>query len=67
MPKALTPPDSDDGHVGYAQTFFPGTVNAAEAQRLAIRVGQTIPDLIMVLVPTRLARVSGTVADSQKK
>ena len=57
------PPDTVD-RSGYATTYFPGTANAAEAQRVSIGIGQTISQVIVVLVPTRKARVAGTVVDS---
>jgi len=50
---------------GYAPTYFPGTTNAAEAQRLNVSVGQTLTDINIALLPTRTSRISGTVVDSQ--
>jgi protocatechuate 3,4-dioxygenase beta subunit len=60
-----SPFDSSDDRSGYAPTYFPGTPSIGEAQRVTIAVGQTLTDLNMALVPTRLARVSGTVVDSR--
>ncbi|MBI1873895.1 MAG: carboxypeptidase regulatory-like domain-containing protein [Acidobacteria bacterium] len=59
-------PDSldSDERSGYAPSYYPGTPNIAEAQTLAVGVGQTIADLFLSLVPTRLARVSGMAIDS---
>ena len=56
--------ESDD-RSGYSPTYFPGTPNVAEAQRVTIRVGQILSDINMALVPTRTARISGTAVDSQ--
>ena len=56
--------DSDD-RSGYAPTYFPGTSNMAEAQRVTIGLGQIVSDLNMALMPTRTARVTGTAVDSQ--
>src|SRR6185436_11653749 len=56
--------DSDDRN-GYAPTYFPGTANMAEAQRLTIGLGQTMSDINMALMPTRTARITGTAVDSQ--
>ena len=56
--------DNDD-RSGYAPTYFPGTANIAESQRVAIGLGQTISDMNMALMPTRTSRVSGTAVDSQ--
>jgi hypothetical protein len=55
--------DSDD-RSGYAPSYYPGTANVAEAQRITVGVGQILTDLNMVLIPTRTARVSGTVVSS---
>ena len=54
-----------DDRSGYAPTYFPGTPNVAEAQRLTVAVGQSLTDINIALMPTRTARVSGTVLDSQ--
>jgi hypothetical protein len=54
-----------DDRSGYAPTYFPGTSNAAEAQRVSVTVGQTLTDINIALLPTRTSRVSGTAVDSQ--
>ncbi len=56
-----------DDRSGYAPTYFPGTPNVAEAQRVTVGLGQTIADMNMALVPTRTARVTGTAVDSTGK
>jgi hypothetical protein len=56
--------DTDD-RSGYAPTYFPGTANLAEAQRVTIGLGQTVSDVNMALMTTRTARISGTALDSQ--
>ena len=56
--------DSDD-RSGYAPTYFPGTSNVAEAQKVIVGLGQTISDMNMALMPTRTSRVTGTAVDSQ--
>lgn len=48
---------------GYAPTFFPGTGNQAEAQRMAVAPGQTITGINLTLLPIQTATVSGTVLD----
>jgi hypothetical protein len=58
------PGDSDD-RSGYAPTYFPGTTNVAEAQKVTVALGQIISDLNMVLLPTRVSRITGTAVDSQ--
>lgn len=49
---------------GYAPTFYPGTGNVTEAQRLTIEQGQTVTSLNMALLPIRTARVTGTAMDA---
>jgi protocatechuate 3,4-dioxygenase beta subunit len=50
---------------GYPPTFFPGTPNAAEAQRVTIGIGQQMDGVQMALRPSKSVRVKGTVTDSQ--
>jgi len=49
--------------VAYAPTYYPGTGNVAEAQRLTIAAGQTIPAIDMALLPAVAVRVSGSALD----
>ncbi len=56
--------DSDE-RVGYAPTYFPGTPNPAEAQRVRLDLGQALSDVNITLATTRTAKVSGIVLDSE--
>ena len=56
--------DSDD-RSGYAPTYFPGTSNMAEAQKITIGIGQIVSDINMALMTTRTSRITGTAVDSQ--
>jgi hypothetical protein len=56
--------DSDD-RSGYTPTYFPGTANPAEAQRVKVDIGQTMSDVNIALIATRTARVTGSVADGE--
>lgn len=56
--------DSDD-RSGYAPTYFPGTGNVSEAQKVTVGLGQIVSDLNMSLLPTRTSRITGTAVDSQ--
>jgi len=56
--------DSDD-RSGYASTYFPGTANMAEAQKVTVGLGQIVSDMNMALMPTRTSRITGTAVDSQ--
>ena len=44
---------------GYAPTYYPGTGNVAEAQRLTIAQGQTLTAVNLTLLPTQTVRVIG--------
>jgi protocatechuate 3,4-dioxygenase beta subunit len=50
---------------GYAPTYFPGTPNAAEAQRVRVDIGQEQSSVNFALIATRLVRITGTVIDSR--
>jgi hypothetical protein len=49
---------------GYAPTYYPGTPNPMEAQRVSVAVGQELSSVTFALVATRLVRVSGAVIDA---
>jgi hypothetical protein len=52
-------------NTGYAATYYPGTTNVTEAQRLQVNVGQEQVNVVFSLVATRLVRVSGVAVNSQ--
>ena len=56
--------DSND-RTAYAPTFYPGTGNVADAQRLMLAPGQTITDINLTLQPVESVRVSGVALDVQ--
>jgi Carboxypeptidase regulatory-like domain len=45
----------------YAPTYFPGTPNVADAQRLTIEAGAVLTGMNLTLEPVRAVRVSGVV------
>jgi hypothetical protein len=49
----------------YAPTYFPGTANVAEAQRVTVAVGQDVTNVTFSLLATKAVRVTGTVTDSK--
>jgi protocatechuate 3,4-dioxygenase beta subunit len=57
-PSASTPSS------GYAPTYYPGTTNVGEAQKITLLAGQEHQSADFSLVPVRLARVSGIVIGS---
>jgi hypothetical protein len=58
---------TSDDRSGYAPTYYPGTANVAEAQRITVGVGQALSDINMSLVQTRTARISGIAVDTSGK
>jgi hypothetical protein len=56
--------DESSDTTGYAPTYYPGTANMAEAQRVSVSVGQELTSVAFALLPTRTVRVTGTVIDS---
>jgi hypothetical protein len=50
---------------GYAPTYYPGTPNVTEAQRVTVGLGQEQSGVVFSLVATRLVRVTGAVVSSQ--
>jgi hypothetical protein len=50
---------------GYAPTYFPGTPNAADAQKVTLGTGQETAGVDFGLVAVRMARVSGLVVNSE--
>jgi protocatechuate 3,4-dioxygenase beta subunit len=50
---------------GYAATFYPGTADAASAQKVTVGVAQTLSGVDIALTPTRLATITGIAIDSE--
>ncbi|MGH9240791.1 MAG: MSCRAMM family protein, partial [Vicinamibacterales bacterium] len=60
LPSASNAMPSD----GYPPTFYPGTANANDAQSITIGIGEEV-NIQFGLIAARLARISGTVRDSE--
>jgi protocatechuate 3,4-dioxygenase beta subunit len=60
------PPNTgaNDVNEGFAQTFYPGTINPAEAQAISVSAGEEA-SVQLGLMPSRLWRISGSVVDSE--
>jgi Carboxypeptidase regulatory-like domain len=54
-----------DDRSGYGPTYYPGTGNVAQAQRITIAAGQTVGGMSFTLLPIRTVRVSGVALDAQ--
>jgi hypothetical protein len=57
------PQDSSQDRAGYAPTYFPGTGNVSEAQRITLDLGQET-QVSFSLLPVRTVRISGTVVSA---
>lgn len=53
--------DDDTPPTGYSPTYFPGTTNAADAQRVSVALGQEVSGIGFALSLMPLAKVSGRV------
>jgi protocatechuate 3,4-dioxygenase beta subunit len=53
--------DKDKQTLGYAPSYFPGTANVADAQRIKVVAGQEAAAIDFSLVPGRTAAISGIV------
>lgn len=60
-------PTGSNPSSGYAPTYYPGTPNGAEAQKIAVAVGQEALNTDFALLPVKLAKISGTVISSEGK
>jgi len=60
-------PTGSTPNSGYAATYFPGTPNGAEAQKITLGVGQEAQNTDFALLPVKLAKIAGTVISSEGK
>lgn len=60
-------PTGSNQSSGYASTYYPGTPNPSEAQRVAVAVGQELASVDIQLQPVRLAKITGTAVGSDGK
>jgi protocatechuate 3,4-dioxygenase beta subunit len=60
-------PQGSNQSTGYASTYYPGSVNPADAQRVAVAVGQELSSVDIQLQPVRLAKITGTAVGSDGK
>src|SRR5262249_40836799 len=54
-----------DDKSGYAPVYFPGTIEASQAQRLTVAVGGEIGDIVLTMRPIKTATITGTIVDSR--
>jgi hypothetical protein len=60
-------PTGSNNNSGYAATYYPGTPNPGEAQRLSLTIGQELSSIDIQMQPVRLARISGNALSSDGK
>ncbi len=60
-------PTGSNQSSGYASTYYPGTPNPGDAQRVAVAVGQELGSVDIQLQPVRLAKISGTAIGADGK
>jgi len=58
---------STNDRLAYAPTFYPGTGNVGDAQRLTIGLGQIAPAINLTLLPIQAAKINGTAFDADGK
>ena len=58
------PGAGSDAAEGFANTFYPGTLSATDAQPISVGIGQEL-SIQFALVASRLSRIRGTATDSQ--
>jgi protocatechuate 3,4-dioxygenase beta subunit len=63
-PAAAAGPSASSPTSGYAPTYFPGTANPGEAQRIPLAIAQEAQNTDFALLPVRLVKISGTVVGS---
>ena len=59
-------PTGSNSSSGYAATYYPGTQNPGEAQRVALALGQDL-SIDLQMQPVRLAKISGLATTSDGK
>jgi protocatechuate 3,4-dioxygenase beta subunit len=60
-------PIGSNNDSGYAASYYPGTPNPGEAQRISLAVGQELANADIQMQPVRLARITGSAFSSDGK
>ena len=60
----IATPNPNDSNEGFPPTFYPGTLNANEAQSIPLGIGEE-KSIQLSLVASRLSRLSGTIMTSE--
>jgi hypothetical protein len=62
--RAVPADDGSNETTSYAPTYYPGTDNVADAQRISLSIGDEQSNINFALMPIRTVRVSGAVFDA---
>src|SRR5207247_3013998 len=57
-------PQVSEDRTGYAPSYFPSTANPSAAQKSAVALSQTVSEINIALLSTRLATITGVAVDS---
>src|SRR5258706_7870196 len=57
--------EGQEARNGYARTFYPGKTDVSTARKITLGTGETLSEINIVLLPTRLATISGVAVDGQ--
>jgi hypothetical protein len=49
---------------GFVPTYYPGTSDAASAQRIRLGYGAELVDVVLQLIPAKMARIGGRLVDA---
>ncbi|HKT79174.1 MAG TPA: carboxypeptidase-like regulatory domain-containing protein, partial [Vicinamibacterales bacterium] len=63
---AAVPPASaatDNGTIKFAPTYYPGTTSFPEARRIDLKLGETVNNIDLMVLPVRMASISARVVD----
>ena len=66
-PAVFTFLGNSEDRSGYGQSFYPGALSVSDAQRLQVAVGQETQNIVISLVPSKMANISGTVTSATGK
>jgi hypothetical protein len=64
---AVTTRGGDEARFGLAPTYYPGTLQLADAAPVAVDAGETVGTLTFSLLSARLATVEGRVVDGENR
>ncbi len=61
---AISGANIESAGASYAPTYYPGTTNLADAQRVNVKLGEVTSNINLALSPMRMSTISAVVTDS---